>query len=371
MTCVNLIMPTDESRSANSAVYLAVLGLVKGSFESLVTGLGVLLYYCGLAGPVIRAFRRAPRVLMYHACQEREDDTIRGLSINTTPAHLAAQLDFLQKHYRVVPLASLTDGTLPDRAVVLTFDDGFRSVHEIAFPLLRARNLPATCYLVADAIDGKSSIWVLELNWYLQRHLAIARPLVARRFGGSRFCSIRDLVQRAIRHYDPEKMAELLAELRVKLGPAADVHPPGPRLFLDRAQIEEMARNGVTFGSHSASHAVLPRLRLSECRDEIDRARLLVQDLPGSVDSFAYPFGLNDDATRRIAVESGYGTLMEVEGDNDPFDCFHVGRLNVTSVSPAVLFARLELTARIKFRIKRMGKRLVARIRARKGNSPP
>jgi len=342
-----------------------VIRLVKGSLESLVTCFGVLLYYCGLADLVIGTFRRAPRVLMYHACQERENDVIRGLSINTTPAHLAAQLDFLQKHYRVVPLASLIDGTLPDRAVVITFDDGFRSVYEIALPLLRARNLPATCYLVTDVIDRKSSIWLLELNWYLQRHRAIARTLVEHRFGGSRFCSIRELIQTLIRKYDPEKIADLLAELRVKLGPVADVPPLGQRLFLDRAEIEEMARHGFTFGSHSASHAVLPRLGNSGCRDEIDRARLLLQDLPGSVDSLAYPFGKSDDATRRIAVELGYGTLMEVEGDNDPFDRFHVGRLNVTSVSPAVLFARLELTARIKFRIKRLGKGLVARLRAR------
>lgn len=299
-------------------------------------------------------------MLMYHACQESDTDFTRGLSINTTPAHLAAQLDFLQKHYRVVPLASLTDGALPDRAVVITFDDGFRSVHEMALPLLRARNLPATCYLVTDVIDRKSSIWVLELNWYLQRHCAIARPLLARCFGGSRFCSIRALVQAVINQYDPEKIADLLAELRVKLGPVADGTPGEKRLFLDRAEIEEMARQGFTFGSHSASHAVLPRLSTPECRDEIDRARRLIQDLPGSVDSLAYPFGVNDDATLRIAVEAGYATLMEVEGDNDPFDPLHVGRLNVTSISPAVLFARLELTARIKFRIKRVFKGVLA-----------
>ncbi len=110
---------------------------------------------------------------------------------------------------------------------------------------------------------------------------------------------------------------------------------------------------------------MLPRLGSSECREEIDRARRLIQDLPGSVDSLAYPFGKSDDATLRIAVELGYGTLMEVEGDNDPFDPLHVSRLNVTSVSPAVLFARLELTARIKFRIKRLVKGFLARLRAR------
>ncbi len=341
-----------------------IIRIVKNSFESLVTAFGIVLYYCGLARLVIGAFGRAPRVLMYHACQERETDVIRGLAINTTPASLAAQLDFLESYYTIVPLASLTDGTLPERAVVITFDDGFRSVYENALPLLTARNLPATCYLVTDEIDRSSLIWVLELNWYLRRHRAIARPLVERRFGGSMFCSIRELVQTVIRQYDREKTTDLMAELRDKLGPVADAAPQGQRLFLNRAEIDQMARHGFTFGNHSATHAVLPRLGNSACQDEIDRARLLLENLPGSVDSLAYPFGKSDDATRRIAIESGYGTLMEVEGDNDPFDRFRVGRFNVTSVSPAILFARLEVTARIKFRIKRLVKYLLRRLRA-------
>jgi len=358
-------MSATSSTVQNSAIYANLFRIGKRLLESPVIGLGILLYYFGLAGPVISMFRRAPRVLIYHACQEREDEFTRGLSINTTPGHLAAQLDFLQRYYRIVPLASLTDGTLPDRAVVITFDDGFRSVHEIALPLLRDRDLPATCYLVTDVIDGRSLIWVVELNWYLRRHGAIARPLVECRFGGGRFCSTGELVQTVIRHYDSEKIADLLGELRAKLGPAADGEAGGRRLFLDRAEIEEMACYRFTFGSHSASHAVLPRLSIADCRVEIDRARRQLEDLPASVDSLAYPFGINDDATRRIAVDLGYSTLMEVEGDNEPLDRYHIGRLNVTSVSPAVLFAQLELSARLKHWIKRLVKRILAGLRGR------
>jgi peptidoglycan/xylan/chitin deacetylase (PgdA/CDA1 family) len=120
---------------------------------------------------------------MYHACEGAESDFTRGLSINTTPARFAAQLDFLQKYYRVVPLESLGGDAQPDRAVVITFDDGFRSVYEHVLPILRARNLPATCYLVTDRIDNNSAIWINELNWFLRRHRAVAKDLVAHRLG--------------------------------------------------------------------------------------------------------------------------------------------------------------------------------------------
>jgi peptidoglycan/xylan/chitin deacetylase (PgdA/CDA1 family) len=334
------------------------VSIVIGSLERLVTGIGVLVYYCGLSDFVINAFCKAPRVVMYHACQEREDDFIRGLSINTAPGHLAGQLDFLQKHYRVVPLESLTDGALPDRAAVITFDDGFRSVHDNALPLLRARKLPATCYLVTEVIGGGSLIWVVELNWYLRRHGRIARRLVGSRFGGTRFTSIRGIIQRVIKQYDQQKITELIAELRDKVGRPPDEFTGGQRLFLDRAAIDEMAQHGFTFGSHSASHAVLPRLNDAERRAEIERARGVLDELPGAINSLAYPFGTSDDATRRLAIDRGYKTLMEVAGDNEPFDCLQIARLNVTSVSPAVLFAQLEVTARIKARVKRLIRRV-------------
>ena len=135
-----------------------LLRLLKGSLDVFLTCLGTLLYYCGLARVVIRIRHRVPRVLMYHACEDRETDFTRGLAINTTPAHFAAQLDFLRKYYQIVPLPALARDPLPNRAVVITFDDGFRSVYEQAFPLLRARNLPATCYLTTDVLERRGLI---------------------------------------------------------------------------------------------------------------------------------------------------------------------------------------------------------------------
>jgi peptidoglycan/xylan/chitin deacetylase (PgdA/CDA1 family) len=207
---------------------------------------------------------------------------------------------------------------------------------------------------VTDVIDRGSSIWILNLNWYLQRQPAIARPIVEHWPGGKISDSLKQLLQKVIRHYNPRQIADLLAELRVKLGPVADLPPTAGRVFLNRAEIEEMAQSGFTFGNHSASHAVLSRPEIGDCRDEIERARRLLDELPGFSRSLAYPFGFNNDAARQIAIDSGYTTLMKVEGDNEPLDPYRVARLNVTSVSPVVRFARLELMARIKFRLKRL-----------------
>jgi peptidoglycan/xylan/chitin deacetylase (PgdA/CDA1 family) len=352
-------------------MWWALARIAKCLFESVLTSLGVLMYHAGLAGTVIRLSRR-PRVLMYHACEECESDFTRGLAINTTPALFEKHLEFLTRHYRIVPLATLVGGHAPERAVVITFDDGFRSVHEHAFPLLKSRGLPATCYLVTNVIEDRALIWILALNWYLERHRAVAGPLVARGLGVCRRCSKDGLMRAAIARYSPGRIAELMRELRAALGPVVADQAYSEGLFLRRADIDEMSRGGFSFGNHTASHVVLPNLDVSACREEIATARALLAAVPESDDSLAYPFGLYNPETARIARELGYTTLLLVEGDNQPFDPHHIGRLNVTSISPARLFARMELTAPLTFRIKRLAKRAPAALRSRFGlGSPP
>jgi peptidoglycan/xylan/chitin deacetylase (PgdA/CDA1 family) len=312
------------------------------------------LYYTGLAPLVIWLRRRSVRVLMFHAIEDAESDFTRGLSINTRPTLFEAHLDLLEKHYRIVSNLALGVEKLPERAVVITFDDGLRSVYLNAFPLLKARGLCASCYLCTDVIGNRSLIWLNELTWFLTRHAAQARPIVTRRIGLPGTCADLVLTEQLIARYDREKISELLMELRHSIGVEHTDLASTARLYLDRPEIEEMARNGFTFGNHSGSHAVLSRLSEPDCREELARARDALRDVPGSIPSLAYPFGRFTETTRRIAIELGYTTLLEVEGMNNPIDPLGVGRLNVTSISPAVLFARMEVVAPIKFRLKRL-----------------
>ncbi len=355
--------PKENEYQLDKMLTVELTRIAKAWFDFSLLFLGIVAYYSGLARLVIRLSPRSPRVLMYHACEQTESDYTRGLSINTTPARFAAQLDFLLKHYRVVPLETLGGSDQPDCAAVITFDDGFRSVYEHAWPLLRHRNLQATCYLVTDRIDDPSAIWINELNWFLRRHRAATRDLVSRKLGIGRYGSMPLFLREILDRYDPVALAEILSELRASLAPGGG--PGGTdRLYLGRQEIEEMSRDVFTFGNHTGSHAVLSRLDEAACREEIRRAQAVLDGLPRAIDSLAYPFGRFDETVLSIARELGYTTLMEVEGDNDPLDRLHVGRVNVTSFSPAVLFARMEVVARIKPRIKRF-LRSIRRIRRR------
>ncbi|MEO6366056.1 MAG: poly-beta-1,6-N-acetyl-D-glucosamine N-deacetylase PgaB [Luteimonas sp.] len=98
-------------------------------------------------------------VISYHDI--RDDVRVEGDAdqFATSTQNFAAHLDWLHGHgYRPVSLQQVVDAShggppLPDKAVLLTFDDGLRSAYDKVYPLLRAYRYPALLAVVTDWID--------------------------------------------------------------------------------------------------------------------------------------------------------------------------------------------------------------------------
>ncbi|HEX2073571.1 MAG TPA: polysaccharide deacetylase family protein [Geodermatophilus sp.] len=112
-------------------------------------------------------------VLMYHSVAVDPDRATHRLSVH--PRMFEAQLDFLGER-GFTPMtfsglgAALRDGSaLPERPVVLTFDDGYADFHREALPLLAARGWPATVFVttgwLADAEDRAGHPLDEMLTW--------------------------------------------------------------------------------------------------------------------------------------------------------------------------------------------------------------
>jgi peptidoglycan/xylan/chitin deacetylase (PgdA/CDA1 family) len=326
---------------------------VRYVFDRLLTGMGVLIYRAGLAGSVIHLNRRAAKVLMYHACEDVESEFTRGLSINTTPAEFAEHLDFLSRHYLVTSLAGLLAAPTTEPTVVITFDDGFRSVYENAVPRLRDLGLPAVCYLTTDVIGNHRLIWINELNWFFHHHAAVARPIIREFLGAGPTCPHAVVMRRLVDGYNPTAIARLLDRLRSVASVDPEVLARQSRLHLDWEEVALMSSAGMAFGNHTASHPSLDALLPAECRAEISRASAALAGVGGETKTMAYPFGTTTEAVRQIAIELGSEALMEVHGVNHPFDRTRIGRIKVGSFSAAVLFSRMEVVEPIKTWLKR------------------
>ena len=100
-------------------------------------------------------------ILTYHSI----DDS--GSLISVSPAAFGAQMEYLHSNgFRALSLRDyvtrLPLGRLPARgAFVITFDDGFRNVHEIALPILRRLGFAATVFVPTDHVGG-SATWTMR-----------------------------------------------------------------------------------------------------------------------------------------------------------------------------------------------------------------
>jgi peptidoglycan/xylan/chitin deacetylase (PgdA/CDA1 family) len=109
-------------------------------------------------------------ILMYHRIVEKEplDDPDR---VCTSVARLEAHLDWLAAHsYSGVPIDLALRPAEPGegRRFAITFDDGYRETLRLALPVLEARSLPATVFIVSGMIGG-TAVWNHEPEPLLSR----------------------------------------------------------------------------------------------------------------------------------------------------------------------------------------------------------
>jgi biofilm PGA synthesis lipoprotein PgaB len=119
----------------------------------------VLFALCALVMPMAAMAAPAPKltILSYHEVAERDDALIPMYTV--TPTNFVRQMDWLKNNgYHFVSVNDvLADYAgkkpLPDKAVLITFDDGYRSMYEHAFPILKLFNAPAVVALVGKWMD--------------------------------------------------------------------------------------------------------------------------------------------------------------------------------------------------------------------------
>lgn len=211
------------------------------------------------------AVRPPVPILMYH---EIAGPSETSSQLAVPPGNFASQLGYLHDAgFQTITAGTLAEsmngggGRLPERAVVLTFDDGFADFYQQALPLLVRYGFTATLYVTTG--------WVQDEG-----------PLPA----GER---------------------------------------PGPMLCW--SQVAEVAAAGIEIGAHSRLHPQLDQLPRKQLREELRVSKAQLEDrLGGPVPGLAYPFGYSSAAVREEARAAGHGYACAVGNalpgmGSDPF----------------------------------------------------
>lgn len=271
-----------------------------------------LLYGSGLLGLFHRfRNRRSLTVIMFHRVIDPADPRWTSCDLDyTLDAGLFERcLAFFQRHYNIVSTQTVLaarDGKekLPERALLITFDDGWKDNADFALPRLRKAKLPALLFVVADVIGRRLPFFQERLiaGWRLGR----IQPGAVLAAAGLAAPSAPDNVQtlrKAIAAL--EKMDEHTRD--AALAPFASAMDDGHRHMVESAELKQLEQGGVSIGLHGKTHT--PMTRAADLDAELAGARTDVAphlDPPLAPLTMSFPHGRYTPAIAEQARGSGY-----------------------------------------------------------------
>ena len=216
-------------------------------------------------------------ILIYHSLTAQATEPYRRFSMD--PGQFAEQMEHIAaggwKTLTVSQLSAALAGpaeSMPERPVVITFDDGFEEMHSVALPVLTRLGLQSTAYIVTGHLGGQSR-WLASVG-------------------------------------------------------------EGDRPILSAGQVRDLDEAGVDIGAHGHRHVALDEMPISAAVRQIDASRVALQGIVGHpIVTFAYPYGYHTGSIKRHLKASGFQSACAVKQvlshTND--DRFALGRAIVGS----------------------------------------
>jgi peptidoglycan/xylan/chitin deacetylase (PgdA/CDA1 family) len=208
-------------------------------------------------------------------------------------------------------------GRLGVHQVAVTFDDGFRNNLTRAVPILRKYGIPATVFLVTGHIGTDRLFWPERVAYQFMR---TKRKLL--QMDGLEPVSLdtpeekRASYRRLVQHLKRQPQDQLLSAVdRIEsvLGAAYSDTDPLFEEFRPLSWDEVRKLEGeclVTFGGHTADHAILSRLTVAQSAEQIRRCKAALDEhLLNSERTWAYPNGSSADFTpvhRQQLLDAGF-----------------------------------------------------------------
>ncbi|KAF1075764.1 polysaccharide deacetylase family protein [Methanogenium sp. MK-MG] len=292
-----------------------------------------------------KKFHSQGLILLYHRVATLDTDP---QLLSVTPEHFSRHLEYLSEYYNPISLSELQRamevGKIPDKSVVVTFDDGYADNFQNAKPILEKYGIPATVFVTSGYVGSEREFWwddlerllllpdqlpdQLELtingktwNWDLTRdpekiikqgHETKSKSwnVTLSSDPDPQYTVYRDLhkLLKPISHEEQESILSILAEWSGVSGTGRATHRS-----LSLKELNQLDRGRlIEIGAHTMTHSMLSMQPEAAQKEEIIQGKLSLERMLGhQVHTFSYPYGGKIDfnkTTVKIVRKAGIDT---------------------------------------------------------------
>ena len=306
-------------------------------------------------------------VAMYHYTRDLANSRypkIKGLDY----ALFKEQIDFFAEHFNVVTMEQVIEAwnspnaSLPDKAMLLTFDDGYVDHYLAAFPVLKAHHMQGSFFMPAktftenilldvnkihfilasaDHIETLMEDVIRELDYYRaegydlpDNESLIELYAKANRFDNKETVFVKRILQTAIAEDVRNLIAGKLFEKYVRIPEDKFAR----ELYMNRDQIKCMRDEGMFIGLHGYDHYWLGNLPQDKMQQDIDKSLEIMDEF---IDCkrwvMNYPYGSNNEDVLKYIGQKGavLGMTTEVRiADTETDNRFLIPRLDCNDFPP-------------------------------------
>lgn len=233
------------------------------------------------------------------------------------PALFDRIIALLMRKYHVVPLEHYLNDpgafTSHKKPATVLFDDGYKDNSQVAAPILKKYNCPASFYVVSECIDKNIPTWTyivdnvfqqtknknLQLDFsYVPEQLKKISLENGNNSPGAK--AIKPWMKSLSNNRRVEIMQALLDQCR-------DAPVPENKM-MSWNDVRQLDQDGFIIGSHSHTHPMLASLEAEqEIQDELSVSFSKIQTATGKAPlSISYPIGSFDQRVKRISQQTGY-----------------------------------------------------------------
>lgn len=305
--------------------------------------------------PSLSAKKNIRIILMYHRVVNNLPRGLFDSGMYVTVNSLDKHIRELIQYFDVVSLQEMFDNCKREKNLcAITFDDGWLDNYELAYPILKKYNVPATVFLPVDYVGTKRKFWFQSfwdiancsandgcLDDFINYLVSFFPSSLALK---KSYKNLKELSWdlKFLNGYDLEMiMNEAYKKFPVEITEQRNV--------MNWEEVSEMEQNGIYFGSHGLNHYIIPLLDYDLKKKEIvESLNKLRERLENVAPFFSYPNGDWDDESVVLVSAAGYkGAITTRLGLNshntDPFALNRIAiHEDISSSAPLFWFRILQ-----------------------------